>query len=860
MKLIERDGPLLDLYNAQTAAAAGSGRTVLISGEAGIGKSALVEHFVCEQPASWRRLWGACDDFFTPRPLGPLHDVAGQVQGELARLLRGELDRAAIFSACLNELQTPTLLVLEDIHWADEATLDLLKFLGRRMARTPSLLIATYRDDELDARHPLRLLLGDLVMSAATCCLSLPPLSLDGVRTLAGARALDVAALHQQTGGNPFFITEVLAAESGNIPTTIREAVLARAARLSLSGRVVLNAAAVIGPRIESWLLVEVTRAEAGAVAESLALGILHVQDNVFTFRHELSRQVILDSILPHQRTFLHQAVLDALKASPTAQQDVTRLAHHAEAADNHQAVLEFAPAAAAAAAAANAHREAAALYALAIRFAEALPLDGRALLLEAYAQQCDHVGQQAEGVAARRRALALWRELGNPLKQGENLANMMNMLVRLGQNAEAQQVSQAAVEILETVAPGPELALAYRVRASIALVNRDYEEALAWAEKARALAERFEDAAVLSYVHITIGTARMFLEYKSGCAYLESKLSFAHEAGLDARVAHIYTNLGSGSGELYHLRRAERYLADGIAHATAHDLDSFRLYMLAWQGVVSFYRGRWHAAADLSTRVLQSLGVTVISRITALTTLGRLHTRRGEPAAQAALDEALALATQTDTIHRLAPVRAARAEAAWLAGNHSCTLTEGRAVYDLAASKQHPWFTGELAFWRWQAGESVSLPAWTAFPFAQHMAGDWRAAAAAWEAVGCPYEQARALTDGDTDAQLDALAMFEQLGARPMVNIVRERLRNASVRTIPRGPRPTTKENPFRLTNRQVEILTLLTEHLTNAEIAARLHISPKTVDHHVSAVLAKLDVPSREDAADLARQHASF
>ena len=167
---------------------------------------------------------------------------------------------------------------------------------------------------------------------------------------------------------------------------------------------------------------------------------------------------------------------------------------------------------------------------------------------------------------------------------------------------------------------------------------------------------------------------------------------------------------------------------------------------------------------------------------------------------------------------------------------------------------------TGELAFWRWRAGDMVMLPEWTAEPFALQITGDWQEAATAWEWLGCPYEQARALADGDVGAQMAALALFEQLGARPMAEIVRQKLRDAGVQAVPRGPRTTTKENPFGLTNRQVEVLTLLTENLTNAQIAARLHISPKTVDHHVSAVLGKLDVSSREEAAETARQHPDF
>jgi DNA-binding CsgD family transcriptional regulator len=858
MELLERDIPLAELDEALRQAVAGNGQVVFISGEAGIGKSSLVEHFTRRPQQSVRVLWGACDALFTPRPLGPLHDIAAQTGGELASLLRAETNRPAIFTACLNEFQSrPGIVVFEDIHWADEATLDLLKFLGRRIQRTLTLLLATYRDDELGPQHPLRLLLGDLATSTATRRLALAPLSVAAVRLLAGERAVDAKILHQQTGGNPFYVTEILATEQGGVPPTVRDAVLARVARLSLSGRAVLNAAAVIGPRIEPWLLAEVVQAEAGAVDESLALGILRAQGEMLAFRHELARQALLDAIPPHQCAFLNQAVLDALKDSPTTQNDVTRLAHHAEAADNREAVLEFAPAAAKEAAAASAHCESAALYALALRYAAHLaPLD-RTPLLESYASECFLTAQLNEGIAARRQAYELWREANNVLKQGENLAYLTILLITAGQNAEAEQRSKTAIELLEQLPPGRELALAYRVRATQYLVSRDCRQAINLAEKALALAQQFGDTAVQATAHNVIGTAWLFVDYRQGCEYLEQRLAVAHEAGLEPRVSTIYANLGSGSGELYHFTQARRYLVEGIAYAIERDLDHNHLYMLAWLALTQFHLGHWAEAASAAAEVLRRPDVSAISRIVGLVALGRLHSRRGDPEARAALDEALKLAIQTDTIQRLAPVRSARAEAAWLDGNRQRALEEAHAVYDLAVSRQHPWFTGELAFWRWRAGDKVDVPEWMATPFALHMAGDWQAAAAAWEVLGCPYEQARALADGDSDAQIAALAIFEQLGARPMTEAVRHKLRAAGIQTIPRGPRTTTRENPFGLTNRQVEILELLTQNLTNAEIATRLHISPKTVDHHVSAVLARLDVHSREEAAELARRH---
>jgi AAA ATPase-like protein len=362
MRLLERDACLDELDMALQDAVGGEGRVTLVSGEAGIGKTSLVAWFVRERRSSVEVLWGACDALFTPRPLGPLHDMAAQTHGHLPALLNSDANRTTIFSTVLSELQgRPAIAVFEDVHWADEATLDLLRFLGRPMARTAALLVMTYWDDELGLRHPLRSVLGDLATLPSTRRVPLRPLTETAVRTLIGERAIDAVALHRQTGGNPFFVTEVLASVGGGLPPSIRDAVLARTARLSLSAQAVLQAAAVIGPRIESWVLAEVSGTEIAAADECLAIGVLLAQGEALAFRHELARQAILESISPH-RMALHRMALDALKTSPATRHDLSRLAHHAEAASDREAVLEYAPAAAKQAAAAGAHREAASL------------------------------------------------------------------------------------------------------------------------------------------------------------------------------------------------------------------------------------------------------------------------------------------------------------------------------------------------------------------------------------------------------------------------------------------------------------------------------------------------------------------
>ena len=210
----------------------------------------------------------------------------------------------------------------------------------------------------------------------------------------------------------------------------------------------------------------------------------------------------------------------------------------------------------------------------------------------------------------------------------------------------------------------------------------------------------------------------------------------------------------------------------------------------------------------------------------------------------------------QSGSLQRVAPVRCSGAEAAWLAGDLPAVRSEASASFELAREKGHPWFLGELAFWQRCAGDAKEAPAGCAAPYELQIRGQWAEAAAAWEAIGCPYEQARALAEGDEAAQRNALGIFDRLGASPMADVLRRRMRAAGVQAIPRGARPSTRDNPAGLTQREVEILSLVARGWQNARIAARLSRSPRTVEHHVEAILAKLEARSRNEAVEIARQ----
>jgi DNA-binding CsgD family transcriptional regulator len=861
MVLLERESYLAGLDAALAEAQAGTGRIALISGEAGIGKTSLVEHFTNIHRHNVPVLWGKCDALFSPRPLGPLFDMAAQLREQIPELLYQNANHSAIFGAVLNELQRQTaIVVFEDVHWADEATFDLIRYLGRRINQTRSLLVLTFRDDELGALHPLRTLLGDLVSSNATRRIPLSPLSEKAVRALIPNDHIEAAALHRQTGGNPFFVTEVLASPGSSIPATIRDAVLARAARLTSPGYAVLECAAVIGPRIEPWLLIAAAFENAVSIDECIAGGMLVVQGNLLAFRHELARQVIYESTSPARRRNLHRTILDLLSTSPLTHGDMARQAYHADAAGDGQSVLEYAPAAARRASEGNVHREAAALYEMALPYASVLPLQEHARMLQLYAQECNSIDNRVLGIEVLRKALGFWLELGFTLDQGAVLAQIASMLSGLGKDGEAIQYSGEAIALLEMHPPGQELASAYRVQASLDMAQRNLTEAVSWAEKSIQLAEKLGNQAEYFAAQVMLGSTKLYLNYQTGCQHLEQILARAHEADMKLIVVLAYANLGSISSELHYFRRAENYLKEGLAYIVKHDLDRLRFYMLAWLAYTLLNLGLWNEAAEAAGVVIKDALRSVTSRLTALVTLGRLRARRGDPQANILLDEALELSKHMGGIDRLGLLRVARAEAAWLRGDHQKTLDEVRAVYDTAINKRHSWYAGELAFWRWQAGDKVTTSDWMAQPFVLQINGNWKAAAAEWGRLGCPYEQAFALADGDLASQITALEVFERIGAYPAAEKLRKMLQKADVPNLPPRPRVTTRENPFGLTSRQVEILNLLIEGLTNAEIANRLTITLKTADHHVSAILEKLDVHSRDSAAALARKHPYF
>lgn len=859
LDLLERTGPLEELRRFVHEAASGAGRLVLVGGEAGVGKTTLVRHFSRALPGKLQAEWGACDPLSLPRPLGPLLDVAASLGEPVVRLLGVEVARHRLFEAVRDALQVAMhVVVFEDVHWADDATLDLLRYLGRRIETTRSVLIVTYRDDEVGPRHPLRIALGDLATAPGVRRVPLQPLSVEGVATLAGGSGADAADLHRRTGGNPFFLAEVLAAGGSVASPTLRDAVLARAGRLGPAATRALQAAAVLGPRFPQELLLEVADVEAAALDECLTGGVLRMAERQVAFRHELAREVVLAAISAPDMTRLHARALAGRRKAGAGDDDLATLAHHAEAAGDRDAVLELAPAAARRAAALRSHRGAAAQYARALRFAEALPGPERARLFEARSYECYLTNQIEAAYESRSQALAIWREIGDEARIGENCRWLSRFSWFLGRNEDADRYAREAVDLLGPLGPGLQFGWACSNYSQLHMLSGDSPQAVAWGERAMAIAEEQGDRELLAHALNNVGTACVPQDDgDAGVALLERSLALALDIEIEEHVARAYTNLSSGPTAARDFARARRYLAAGLTYCTEHDLDSWRFYMTGWLAMCEFWQGRYDEAARISSELLRQPRLAVPSRIQPLVALGRVRARRGEDKVWEPLDEALELATGTGEIQRMGPVRAARAEAAWLAGDLDETAREAGAAYELALTRDIPWIMGELAFWLWRAGRLSVAPKRAAPAYALHIHGKVGDAVARWRAIGAPYETATALADmGDEASLREAHLALEALGTRPLSDRVARSLRERGIRDLKRRPRASTRANPAGLTSREVEVLRLVAEGLRNAEIAERLFVSPKTVDHHVSALLAKLGARSRSEAAGKAAE----
>src|SRR5690242_7780469 len=566
MELLERTSFLRALAEYADEAGQGDGRLVLLCGESGIGKTALLEAFQRQlEGARW--LWGACDGLLTPRPLGPLFDMGARAGGELARLCAGGASRDELFAALLAELDSSTALtvvVIEDVHWADESTLDLLSFLGRRLSRLRGLLLVSYRDDEVGYDDPLRMVLGDVATQRSTRRMGLPPLSAEAVQALAGPGEADAAELYRVTGGNPFYVREIIEAGWPAIPHTVRDVVGARLARSTPGARAAVQVAAVIGTRIDRSLLAGVLAGPDSGIDECLTNGFLIEEGSGLRFRHELVRMAVAATIASHRQAELHARLLAALEEAEDA--DPAVLAHHAEAAGDKEAVRRHAPEAARRSSALGAHREAAAQFERALRFADPDDQPEVATLQENLAREYSMLDRWQAAEEALRTALALRRELCDHPAIGQDLRGLSETLWQLCEGEESARIAAEAVRVIEALpAEGPELAWAYASRADSLWHAGQQNEALAVLAKARDIGTRLGRAGIESHALGWLGAA-LIDDGQDGLGLIEQGLRIALDAHLQEETGAAYVNIQDNCVSLQRLDEAQRYYGEGMA------------------------------------------------------------------------------------------------------------------------------------------------------------------------------------------------------------------------------------------------------------------------------------------------------
>lgn len=825
-----------------------SGRVITVTGEAGSGKTSLVASVL---DTGVRVLRGLCDPLGTPRPLGPVRDVLASL-GE-PRLDIAEAGHATDTAHALEARfvtlagAEPSLLVIEDAQWIDAASVEVLRFLVRRIDGLPLVLVVTYRDGDVGLGHALVPLLGEIARSDNATHIALEPLSLEAVREMLRDAALDPARVHDLTGGNPFFVTEIARHPDDALPSTVRDAVVASTTGLDEADIEALQLVATAPDALDD-LLLERIGIEPAALRRLEATGLLAHSRRGIAFRHELARLAIVEYTPPGLGRRLHRRLLEALEA--TASVDHAVLTHHAVEAGDADRILRYARLAAEEATRAGAHSEAVAFLTLAL---EQLVDDSadRAALLDLLSTEQYMVSRLAEARASARAALRIRERLGDA--DGIAAAHDRRAIIEY-YSARREDAEEQAELAARAGAGAAASASAEATRAYLAYRRQDLDAARRIAGEALEIADHAaeeETDAARRRLAITEAASDLVEGRTSSRLRLLLQASTAIQDSFDEIGTTAYSNLSALDIEHRRLAEAETVLAQSIPVTIARDVPICYQWQTGMRARLHLMRGRWTASAEDATTILEAHAAP-LAMIWPHVISGLLALRQGgDPTT---IDRHLAQAWEharaLDESPVLLAVLAAYAERAWHTGERRPVLDEAPAQIARAdATPGTSWAIGELLVWLDRVGTRLDAVQ-VAEPHRLELEGRHGGAAQAWQELGVPFDAALAgIHSTDAEIATAALAQLDQLGVEGTAARARSMLVARGMSGLPARPRRATRSNPSGLTNRQLDVARLVAQGLTNGELAERLYISPKTADHHVSAVLAKLGLASRRE-----------
>ena len=470
----------------------------------------------------------------------------------------------------------------------------------------------------------------------------------------------------------------------------------------------------------------------------------------------------------------------------------------------------------------------------------------GRAALLEAWATELYLTDRLEDAIAARTEALELHRAVGDPVAVGAEHTAISYYQWYSADRSAAERHDEAAIAVLTDARAPRELGFAWANRAFLAAQHADTKEAFRCGAAAQRFADELGDGVLHHTASIAIGVARLLEGDRDG----RSDLLAAQDAGLRYKLDDLATtpmsNLVHFDVEQGRFTEAEESLSEALRISDERGAPICSMWQHGVKARLRLLQGQWGEAEEEARAVLAS-GRLPLGRLWPHLVLGLLAARRDAPVENADLDEMWRLAVQLDDPTKLAPAAAALAEQAWIVNRVDPRLDQPEIARLLRSSfGTHEQVLGALREWlrRLDAGDREAERGTDEIASVDVTHADRYA------------EALRRWDIGSAEALLAALPVLDGLDARAVAARFRARLRALGVTGVPRGPRPNTRANLAGLTSRQLDVLTLLVDGLSNADIADRLFISSKTADHHVSAILAKLNVQSRGEAAALARR----